>query len=98
MQIQKDDAMDCVTDRVINLGANITEQDLDHVEFADTLVNPTLEQVNAIEKNILIVGAGGCGKTYMLQQMKDVIMTATTSCAAELLNGVTIHSYITKNR
>jgi GTPase SAR1 family protein len=46
----------------------------------------------------LIVGAGGCGKTYMLKNLKGVEYTATTACASELLDGVTVHMYMTKNK
>ena len=41
---------------------------------------------------MLIVGAGGCGKTYILKQLNNpkVSYTATTACAADLLGGSTI--------
>jgi GTPase SAR1 family protein len=45
---------------------------------------------------LLIVGAGGCGKTWLLKQMKNVVYTATTACAAELLGGCTIHALMRK--
>jgi GTPase SAR1 family protein len=47
---------------------------------------------------MLIVGAGGCGKTYILKTLKSCTYTATTACAAELLGGVTVQSFIMKNR
>jgi hypothetical protein len=46
----------------------------------------------------MINASAGCGKTYMLKNLKNIILTATTSVASELINGVTINSYIMKNR
>lgn len=63
--------------------------------------NPSLEMLlDAVKdkRNILLVGAGGCGKTWLLKQLKGVTYTATTACAAELLGGKTVQSYIMKNR
>lgn len=74
---------------------------LEKISFIETLVDPSLEDVLAIiesGKNLLIVGPGGTGKTYMLKQIPDAIMTATTSNAAEIIGGSTIHMYMTKNR
>jgi ATP-dependent exoDNAse (exonuclease V) alpha subunit len=48
-----------------------------------------------------LVGAGGCGKTYLLKKLNEISMvryTATTACAADLLGGFTVQSYIIKNR
>ena len=50
------------------------------------------------KKNVLLIGAGGCGKTYFLKKITNAVFTATTACAAELLGGVTVQSYIMKNR
>ena len=46
----------------------------------------------------MINAAGGCGKTFMIKKLNNVILTATTSVASELINGVTINSYILKNK
>jgi GTPase SAR1 family protein len=50
------------------------------------------------KKHLLIIGAGGCGKTYLLKKLFQCVYTATTACAAELLGGITVQSYMMKNR
>ena len=88
-------------DKVVIKGDGFDENDLEFVSFDQTLENPSIEDVqNVISegKHLLIVGAGGCGKTYLLKKLQKVIYTATTACAAELLEGCTVQSYIMKNR
>jgi MoxR-like ATPase len=105
MQIQDaDDTFGKTTDNVVTFECGVEEQDLDHVDFAQTLENPSIEaflEVIRSGKNVLLVGAGGCGKTWFLKQLKELPMiryTATTACAADLLGGSTIQGYILKNR
>jgi len=89
---------------VITFDHGVEEQDLDSVNFCEKLENPSVDDFVAVVKsgrNVLLVGAGGCGKTFLLKKLSDVAMiryTATTACAAELLGGVTVQSYIIKNR
>ncbi len=65
------------------------------------------EQTYAYERaqtrnNIFITGAGGCGKSYTLQKIIkwakerniEYAVTASTGCAAYLIQGRTIHSYL----
>ena len=83
-------------DRVVTFDSGVEEQDLEHVSFAETLENPSLEQfveVVKAKKNVLLVGAGGCGKTWLLKKIGSVNglkYTATTACAADLLGGCTV--------
>ena len=44
-----------------------------------------------------ITGKAGTGKTYMVKNMPNVIKTATTGMAAELIGGCTIHSLLKWN-
>lgn len=65
------------------------------------------EQLSAFEKaqkrkNIFITGAGGCGKSFTLnhiikwarERRIECAVTASTGCAAYLIQGRTIHSYL----
>jgi ATP-dependent DNA helicase PIF1 len=53
-------------------------------------------------KNIFITGCAGTGKSYVLKEIiqyikhdrKTYAITASTGCAAVLINGQTIHSYL----
>ena len=70
----QDKSEDCgkVCDRVVTYDAGVEEQDFENVNFSSTLENPSLEQfLEAVKdkKNILLVGAGGCGKTWLLKQL-----------------------------
>jgi hypothetical protein len=105
LQVQeKTEVCDQVCDRVVTFDSGVEEQDLECVAFAETLENPSLEQfveVVKAKKNVLLVGAGGCGKTWLLKKIGSVNglkYTATTACAADLLGGCTVQSYILKNR
>jgi hypothetical protein len=44
----------------------------------------------------MIHAAGGCGKTFVSKQLKNVLFTATTGTAAKILSGYTIDSILTK--
>lgn len=47
-------------------------------------------------KNIFLTGQGGTGKSYLINQLKEVIdidITSTTGISAYLIKGSTIHSY-----
>jgi ABC-type cobalamin/Fe3+-siderophores transport system ATPase subunit len=61
-----------MTDNIVRLDKQIDQADLDHVTFAQTIENPSVEQVQSIlddKKHLLIVGAGGCGKTWLLKKL-----------------------------
>ena len=52
-------------------------------------------------KNIFLTGPGGCGKSTLLKLFKRqyngtriISITALTGCAAILINGTTLHSYL----
>jgi ATP-dependent DNA helicase PIF1 len=54
-------------------------------------------------KNFMILGSGGCGKSYLIREMKNYIknesglnieITATTGIASYNLNGITIYSFM----
>lgn len=102
LQIQdSEEVFEKVTDRVITFDHGVEVQDLETVQFDETLVDPSLEDFLAVvesKRNVLLVGAGGCGKTFLLKKMARATFTATTACAADLLGGCTIQSYILKNR
>lgn len=48
-------------------------------------------------KNIFLTGMAGSGKSYLIEQMRNekenVVVTATTGCAAYLLGAKTLHSW-----
>ena len=49
------------------------------------------------EKNIIITGGGGVGKSYMIKKINEnynIINTASTGTAAMNINGVTIHNLL----
>ena len=46
-----------------------------------------------MEKNIIITGGGGVGKSYTIKKYK-IINTASTGTAAININGVTIHNLL----
>ena len=84
-------------------GTHIPKDFLETAQFKSTLNNPTQQQLQAIVDsgaNVIITGAGGCGKTYMLRELKNqsqIAFSATTAAAAKLLNGTTIHKLIHTN-
>ena len=100
MQIQdRSDTAPQACDTVVTTGEHdIEDRDLEAVSFKDTLVDPSVEQVLELvdtKTPLLIIGAGGCGKTWLLKKMLNVVYTATTACAAELFpGGKTIHSHM----
>ena len=50
-----------------------------------------------MEKNIIITGGGGVGKSYMIKKLNEkykIINTASTGTAAINNNGVTIHNLL----
>ena len=50
-----------------------------------------------MEKNIIITGGGGVGKSYMIKKLNEkykIINTASTGTAAININGVTIHNLL----
>jgi len=58
------------------------------------------EALNLIQegKNVFITGAGGCGKTYLINYLKThlsvkVAITALTGKAASIIHGQTLHSW-----
>ena len=68
--------------------------------------NLTSEQQKAMDevkkgKSIFITGPGGCGKTYLINAIKDwaqnnsirCATTALTGCASVLIDGITLHSW-----
>jgi ATP-dependent DNA helicase PIF1 len=62
------------------------------------------EAIQAYNKgrNLFITGCAGTGKSYVLKEIiqyikhhrKHYAVTASTGCAAVLINGQTIHSYL----
>lgn len=55
------------------------------------------------DKNLLIIGSGGCGKSLLTKEMKydtkknsgkNIVITATTGIAAYNINGITINSFM----
>jgi hypothetical protein len=55
-----------------------------------------LSSINSLDRNTLIIGAGGCGKSLLINQMfstrSDIILTAPSGIAAQNINGRTIQS------
>jgi len=65
------------------------------------MMNP--EQQRALDdvrngKNVFITGGAGVGKSYLVNEITEVMrnigVTAMTGCAALLINGMTLHSYL----
>lgn len=59
-----------------------------------------LECILESKNNVFFTGAGGCGKSYLLQTLKksleksdDVYVTATTGIAATNIDGTTLHYF-----
>ena len=59
-----------------------------------------LDDVVTAKLNIFITGGAGVGKSYLVNQIveslkqKKVGICAMTGCAAILINGATLHSYL----
>ena len=80
------------------------------IDGADVdFVNLSESQKTAISlfkagRNVAIMGAAGCGKSYLIREMKyqteklcmskKIVITATTGIAAYNLNGITINSFL----
>jgi hypothetical protein len=75
--------------------------------ISDTPIILSEEQNKVIEdvisgNNILLLGSAGCGKSLLIRHIIqyyadkhiNMAVTATTACAAILINGHTIHSYL----
>lgn len=49
-------------------------------------------------RSVFITGSAGCGKSFLIKHIsrmpKRVVLTASTGCAATLINGQTIHSFL----
>lgn len=51
----------------------------------------------------MIYGKAGTGKSTIIKKLdnlfdKQIIITSTTGCSADLINGITIHNLIKKNQ
>lgn len=46
----------------------------------------------ATGRNVLMTGPGGVGKSFVIMQLKDALVTAMTGAAAVLIGGKTLHS------
>jgi hypothetical protein len=55
-----------------------------------------LSSINRLDRNTLIIGPGGCGKSRLINQLSltqnDIILTAPSGIAAQNINGRTIQS------
>lgn len=58
-----------------------------------------IARICSLERNILLQGVGGTGKSHVLLRVKELlgdacVLTASTASAADLIGGITIDSYI----
>ena len=63
-----------------------------------------LEALNIVKnnKNLFLSGSAGTGKSYTIRKIVEYLsasnivygLTALTGCAASLINGQTLHSYL----
>lgn len=66
-------------------------------ESQERAYNELLKFVDNNEKEIIVTGSPGYGKSYLIEEFSrtnDVVMTATTNKAAGVINGITIHSLL----
>jgi ATP-dependent DNA helicase PIF1 len=57
---------------------------------------------NNTQRNIFITGQGGTGKSFMIETickvahsfMRNIVVTASTGCAAVNIKGITLHSFV----
>ena len=62
--------------------------------------NNVVENMNTKKRNILILGGGGVGKTYMIKKLNEqynIINTASTGVASVNIEGCTIHQLLKLN-
>lgn len=65
----------------------------------DVIVSEALDVIFEQKKHLCIFGPAGCGKSSLIQKIKDhkksrdVALCATSGCAAELIGGETLNSY-----
>lgn len=94
---------------IVSLPNDICEMLNEHLNITiDKYEHLSVNQKKALElfkkgKNILLIGAGGCGKSEVLKTFKDynenrkdtnkiMYVTSTTGISAYNINGITIHS------
>jgi len=94
------------TDPYINSNIQDMLNDMNIVIDVDENLSDTQRDAFKLFKNkenLLILGAGGCGKSYMIKVMKDYIdnettrkmyLCSTTGISAYNIGGMTIHSFM----
>lgn len=98
LQMLMDDAPQCTDEVISSLSEDVR---ISQVLFTEIVENPSLEVFQSIVdsgKHVVLSGAAGCGKTWLLKNINQssVTMTATTAAAADLLEGRTIQSVMHK--